>query len=635
MTGEQPYATTVFIILPGQVAAPHVRLALARLRAMTANLIVVAAPDDADAVVASLGVAAPDRVVCHHGVQSSRAGYRAGMLALLHEVPLAGRVLLTGGHVFGPVLGDTLSNDLDASGANADSALATDIYAPYWHRPALDPRLSKLTRRDRVPSLDHTVLSEAVMTHPDFRAFWARFQPSGDHWDEFLQCDLGFAEWAEQAGLGVDYAMNEDRLETADPRFYEAHRLMADGCPCLPVAVLTLDPLLHDLNAIELRRALSTLRARDAQMHAAANAFAARSVKPRDFAAMADQYEVLSHQPTDPDKSTWTFGPVAVFIHAFYAEMIGDFWALVRRLPCEAHLYITTASEDDQVRIAAYLTDVGLQPQDFTLRVVAQNRGRDMSSLFITWRDVILARRHQVALRLHSKRTPQVSRRVGESFKAHLFDNLVGSAGYVSNLLTLMEAEPDIGLIAPPVVHVGFGTLGHAWFNNREPLAALMADMEMDVPLDDHTPLAPFGTMYWFRTDALIRMFEWTWRWEDYNAEPHHIDGGLAHVQERLIGYAVRDQGFRIVSAMTPEAAARNYAKLEYKLQRLSAEMPTGNILHQVDDLAALNRGARIQAFRRLRDLYGRLLIWRPGLRDTLRPWRTAAVAVLSPRTDG
>ena len=102
--------------------------------------------------------------------------------------------------------------------------------------------------------------------------------------------------------------------------------------------------------------------------------------------------------------------------------MIGDFWALVRRLPCEAHLYITTASEDDQVRIAAYLTDVGLQPQDFTLRVVAQNRGRDMSSLFITWRDVILERRHQVALRLHSKRTPQVSRRVGESFKAHLLD---------------------------------------------------------------------------------------------------------------------------------------------------------------------------------------------------------------------
>ena len=86
---------------------------------------------------------------------------------------------------------------------------------------------------------------------------------------------------------------------------------------------------------------------------------------------------------------------------------------------------------------------------------------------------------------------------------------------------------------------------------------------------------------------------------------------------------------------MTPTAAARNYAKLEYKLQRLSAEMPTGNILHQVDDLAAINRGARVRLFRQLRNLYGRLLIWRPALRDTLRPWRTAAVALLSPRTGG
>ena len=61
----------------------------------------------------------------------------------------------------------------------------------------------------------------------------------------------------------------------------------------------------------------------------------------------------------------------------------------------------------------------------------------------------------------------------------------------------------------------------------------------MDVPLDDHTPMAPYGTMYWFRTDALLRMFEWTWRWEDYNAEPHHIDGGLAHrarAVDRLCG---------------------------------------------------------------------------------------------------
>jgi len=624
---SEAYGSVIYVVLPGQLDAPHVRLALTRLRATTNNLILVAEAAEAERSVAALGSAAPDRIVTHDKLQTSRAGYRAGMLSLLDGTGPIGSVMLGGGHVFGPIVGSDdfpLPEDPD-----------WDVFAPYWHRPALDPRLKNLTRQERIASLDLTILSAAVLAHPDAFRFWDSFDPSGDHWNEFLNCDLAFSQWASENDFGIGYAMSAERLETADPRLYEAHRLMSDGAPCLPLALLTLDPLLHDLNAIELRRALSSLRARDQAMYDAVNAFAVRNIKPRDYAAVADQYEIVADKPTDPCKSEWSFGPVAVFIHAFYAEMIEDFWLLTRRLPCAAQLYITTATAKDQSEIGDYLIGRGLNAKSFTIRVVEQNRGRDMSSLFITWRDVILARKHQVALRLHSKRTPQVSRRVGESFKAHLFDNLIGSAGYVSNLLTMMEAEPDIGLVAPPVVHVGFGTLGHAWFNNRAPLAGLMEDMGMDVPLDDHTPMAPYGTMYWFRTDALLRMFEWTWRWEDYNAEPHHIDGGLAHVQERLIGYAVRDRGYRIVTAMTPTAAARNYAKLEYKLQRLSAEMPTGNILHQVDDLAAINRGARVRLFRQLRNLYGRLLIWRPALRDTLRPWRTAAVALLSPRTGG
>ena len=53
------------------------------------------------------------------------------------------------------------------------------------------------------------------------------------------------------------------------------------------------------------------------------------------------------------------------------------------------------------------------------------------------------------------------------------------------------------------------------------------------------------------------------------NSEPHHVDGGLAHVQERLIGYAVQDQHYRVLTVMTPRLAARYYAKLEYKMHIL------------------------------------------------------------------
>lgn len=611
----------IYVVLPGQLDAPHVRLALQRLRATRGTLIVVASPEEAALLTSGAAHVVPDHVLADPGALTARRGYAAGLEALWAR-GLDGPVLLTGGHVFGPL-------------QQAQDSPAADIRAAYWHRPALDTRLTGWDPEARTPSLDHVEIGADALKHPALRDFWSGYAGAPDPWEEFCTCDLAFARLVDSLGLTRAYPMAPARLETAHPGVYEVHRLIADGAPCLPLAALTLDPLLQDLNAVELRRALTALRARDREMHDAAQAFAVRAIKPRDFAAAADQYEILPHTPRDPEKSAWDFGEIAVFVHAYYAEMIAEFWSLIRRLPCRAHIYLTTATQDDQAEIIAYLTERGLAPDRFTVRVVAENRGRDMSSLFITWRDVVLSGRHQIALRLHSKRTPQVSRRVGESFKAHLFDNLIGSAGYVSNLLTVMEAEPDIGLVMPPVVHVGFGTLGHAWFNNRAPLAALMSDMNIHVPLDDHTPLAPYGTMYWFRTDALIRMFECAWRWEDYNQEPHHVDGGLAHVQERLIGYAARDRGYRIVTVMTPEAAARNYAKLEYKLQRLSAEMPTGNILHQVEDLAAMNRAVRPRLFRALRDLYGRVLIWRPEWRGGLIPLRTLVVALLSPRPGG
>ena len=57
---------------------------------------------------------------------------------------------------------------------------------------------------------------------------------------------------------------------------------------------------------------------------------------------------------------------------------------------------------------------------------------------------------------------------------------------------------------------------------------------------------------------------------DDYNAEPHHVDGGLAHVQERLICYVAQDAGYTTEQIISSHLAGWNYAMMEYKLQKLS-----------------------------------------------------------------
>jgi rhamnosyltransferase len=618
------YAAAIYVIQHKAEGLDHVHLAWRELAALVQRMMVVTTPDNKDAVQASL-----DRVIPGFAVEIVTEGrdttvlsaYRAGLAALAAQGPVAGSVILTGYHIFGP---------LRPQGWN-DLPLGADLLAPYWHNTRLDPRLQGRTGiPEHLPYLDFAVLSDGLVNDAGFQAALAGMPVFLDYWDEVERGLLPLTNSLQAAGHQIAYAMPASAMETADPRHYEVHRLVTHGAPCMPLSVLMLDPLIHDLSNIDLRAALDALRDQNPTLYAAIIAFATERVPLRSFTTIADQYEIVSpHYPAQ--RQTWAFGRIAVFIHAFYADMMPEFWAHIEKFPMPVHLFLSTATAENKAEIEAFLDAKGWPATDRTVRVVEQNRGRDMSSLFITFRDVALSGDYDVALRLHSKRTPQVSRQVAEGFKSHLFDNLVHSPGAIRQILDRLEAEPDIGLVIPPVIHVGFGTLGHAWFNNRSSVQALCDKLGLKVPLDADTPVAPYGTMFWFRTKALRPMFEWPWQWEEYNPEPNHIDGGLAHVQERLIGYAVQGSGFRVLSVMSPELAARNYARLEYKLQLFAGRLASHHVL---DQMAQLSRGAETlnaRTDRSLRQLYGRIIARFPGARAILKPLARRVAPLLNP----
>jgi rhamnosyltransferase len=613
--------TGIYVLSDQSIGGAVARHGLSHLRKACERLIVVTSKPGKEDLLAEFN---PDEIVIEERVETSyMAGVRRGLLATLARDPApAAPVLVTGAHVVAPIGPlEKVLEQFEQRGAQ--------LYAPYWHNPRADLRLKDKSLPARVPYLDFSLMAPELLTSSGLRAFWERFS-GRDQWSDLTSGLVPFARQLEADGHQIMFPSSDEGLGTADPRLFEIDRVIEGGAPAFPLAVLLLDPLIHDINAISLRPALDHLRVHDPAAYHAAMAHASKHVPLREFNAAADQVEIFENTPAHPGKTQWNFGTIAVFIHVYYPEMIGELAALVERIPAPVDLYVTTASEENRKVIEDYLLRAGHKADAVDVRVVEQNRGRDMSSLFITFRDVILSDKYEVALRLHSKRTPQVSPSVAEEFRTHLFENLVASRGYVSNLLDRLEAEPDIGLMIPPVIHIGFATLGHSWFNNFEPTRRLAQEMGLDVPLDSATPVAPNGTMYWFRTQALRKMFEWPWAWEDYSKEPHHVDGGLAHVQERLIGYCVRDAGYRVLAVMSPKLAARKYAKLEYKMQRIMSHLPSGNIV-ELDLLLSRSKSApRARLYHMMRDTYGKVLVRWPASRRVLRPWARALNRLLA-----
>lgn len=592
----------------------HIAYAIAALQKLVGRCVVVCPEGFAATARALLAGRTDDTVLVQARPKAGiSAGYRQALIWFWAQNLDPTDVIVTGSHVIGPLL------PLDPRALNPSEAGAA-MFSAYWFNPALDIRFSRRAEIGLVPSLDFAVFSASLMQNPAFRAFWRGFKSRGDHRDGVEWLNFSLAAMLRAEGLKVAFPLPPAALETYEPALSEIHKLIAADAPCLPLSVLRLDPVLHDLYSIDLRIALDDLRARHPQIYRLVIGYVSHNLPPRDFAMISDLYEVLPLSAADPHKTDWEFGRIAVFIHAYYAEMMPEFWILLQRIPCAFDVFITTSNAANRDQIDEFLDGQGVAPSAREVVVVAQNRGRDMSSLFITFRELALSGKYKVALRLHSKRTPQVSRQVGENFKKHLFENLVASRGYISNILDRFEQEPDIGMIMPPVVHIGFGTLGHSWFNNFKPLLSIAKDMNLRINYDRDTPLAPLGTMYWFRPDALHKMFDHPWAWEDYNPEPRHIDGGLAHVQERLICYVCIDRGYRVLMAMTPAQAGRNYAKLEYKLQLLASRLASGNVQIQRDQLDQLRNSFRALLLRKLMEIYGKIVRRFPGARSTLRP---------------
>lgn len=607
---------TIYVIPSMTTVHDYMVRALEKLRAASQVLIVVTDTYKGTASWKAIAGIEPDVLLPFgEGPRTVFNGYKAGLAAL------AGRhgedscsVILTNGLVFGPFS--------DPAGFESLLDGEAGLVAGNYLAPELAVRYESMDLPERIPLPDFLLLPDAVWKRADFRQFWEDHAPDADFERKLTGTWADFARYLDKAGITVAYPFDTSRYETSEPGLYEMEKVAGeDMLATIPNRGFLIDPLLSDLYTLNQRAALDTLRQRFPGDYAAISRFLVKNRELRDLHATADQVEVIDEVARHPRKKKWKFGTVGVFIHAFYANMMPEFWALIERLPGDFHLYITTATDENKDLIEAFLDDKGFPSERRDVRVVEQNRGRDMGSLFISFRDVILEDRHELCLRLHSKRTPQVARQIGESFKAHLFDNLVYSNGYIRNLYDMIEAEPDLGLIMPPTIHIGFGTLGHAWFNNREPFFSLAREMGIEVPFDSHTPLAPYGTMYWFRSRAMHRMFEWRWQWDQYNAEPMHVDGGLAHVQERLIPYVVQNAGYRVVSIMNRRAAARNYAKLEYKLQRLASQIPTANVYEQFEYLQNTG-GRRTRTWLDiLTPLYQKHVMTRPALLRIVRPF--------------
>ncbi|WJM15023.1 rhamnan synthesis F family protein [Microbacterium arborescens] len=410
-----------------------------------------------------------------------------------------------------------------------------------------------------------------MFTSDAWRDYW-RDLPLLDDWRQAVtRHEVTFTEHFASRGFTHDVGFPYADYDTENPSIFNADAMLDAGCPVVKRKPFFFWPITMDHNASIGRWTLEKVESYGYPRELILPNLA-RNSPPRDLATDIGALEILSDQPALYDASSPL--RLVVVAHIYYVDMARDMLRRADMMPGPYDLVVTTPDAGRADAIAAVVADSPREGRRVDIRVLPSNNGRDQSAFLIACRDVIMDDRYDVLVKIHTKRTPQQGYAVGQHFASQQLDNLLPNAGYAANLVGLFQREPTLGLVYPPMIHIGHGTLGHAWWGNRDNFVKVADQLGMQVPLDDGSPLAPFGSMYAARPIALRRLAEHAWRYEDFGGKNAYRDGGLAHVLERMPSYVAAEDGYHTRHALTAEYASLSHTSLEFKVDEMAATIP-------------------------------------------------------------
>ncbi len=180
--------------------------------------------------------------------------------------------------------------------------------------------------------------------------------------------------------------------------------------------------------------------------------------------------------------------------------------------PPETDVFISTSSAEKKPQIEAAFADLNLHSVTVT---VVENQGRDVARFCVTWPRS--CKDYDYACFMHDKKAIQTKPgSVGASFGYVCNENVCKNAAHVLNVLCEFEKDPYLGILCPPYPTHGLyfmNMCSGGWGPNFENTKKLMKDLGIDIPISgEKSPIAPYGSAFWFRPKALEPLFDHGWQ---------------------------------------------------------------------------------------------------------------------------
>ena len=277
---------------------------------------------------------------------------------------------------------------------------------------------------------------------------------------------------------------------------------------------------------------------------------------------------ILSSMSSNIDTEVIKKKKIALVMHCYFEDLTDYCLHYASMMPESADIYITVPSEPNKQVVEQAFKKIKNNVQV----IVIQNRGRDVSALLVATKKFIM--NYDYVCFMHDKKVTQLKpETIGYGFSYKCFENMLGSKYVVLNAIETFEENPRLGMLMPPPPNHGdyYITLGLEWGMNFENTKKLAKKLGITVPIDEKKePIAPLGTMFWFRPKAMKLLFDKDWEYEDFPPEPNAIDGTLLHAIERIYSYVVQQEGYYPAWALSDKCADIEITNLNYMIRTMN-----------------------------------------------------------------
>lgn len=282
----------------------------------------------------------------------------------------------------------------------------------------------------------------------------------------------------------------------------------------------------------------------------------------------------------------------AVFVHLYYERYFERYIEYLNYAANYLSVFISVNTQEKKTRLLSMAN--GTLRNKLTV-VICENRGRDLSALLVAFKPYTT--KYEYFCFLHDKSSHEdESETVGRAFSDCMWDNLLDSR-IIPEVISFFEENPHIGLLVSPTPYWGvyLGLKSDFWTVCHNKTLELSKMLELNVKIDKEINPAALGTAFWCRTEALLPLLKYPWRYEDFDEEPLDIDGTISHALERILPYAALSRRFLTSWVVSEEYAPRileSHLLLTERLTRTLKQCPVpsaaGKTAEQIGVLGAL-----------------------------------------------